>query len=221
VETDVETEERWRRGRLIPALYDHAVEHEGVARLAARLMWGADVRPLLGAFTAPGRLPPGSAVLDVPCGGGVAFRGLPPGDGLHYVAADLSPAMLGRARAQAARRGLRIGFAQASVDGLPFAAGTFDLCVTYNGLHCFPDPASAVAEMARVLRAGAVLRGTALVTGVGARQDALAALLRRSGEFGPPVSAAELRGWLADAGLRDVEVALSGALAYFTAAKPA
>ena len=41
--------------------------------------------------------PDGTVILDVPCGGGVAFRGLRPGQRVRYVAADLSPVMLGRA----------------------------------------------------------------------------------------------------------------------------
>jgi ubiquinone/menaquinone biosynthesis C-methylase UbiE len=32
--------------------------------------------------------------------------------------------------------------------------------VTCAGLHCFPDPAAAIGEMARVLRPGGELRGT-------------------------------------------------------------
>ena len=42
----------------------------------------------------------------------------------------------------------------ADVGGCPFADGEFDLVVSFTGLHCFPDPHRAVAEMARVLHAG-------------------------------------------------------------------
>ena len=102
-------------------------------------------------------------ILDVPCGGGVAFRGLRPGQRVRYVAADLSPLMLGRARAEAKRRDLhQIEFTEADVEALPFKDASFDLCVSCTGLHCFPDPA-AVSEIARVLRPGGVLRGTTLV----------------------------------------------------------
>jgi SAM-dependent methyltransferase len=213
-------EEHWKRRRLTPAIYDFAVEHEPLARLGGRVLWGADVRPMFDAFAEIGRLPPGGAVLDVPCGGGVAFRGVPPGRDLRYVAADLSPLMLGRARAEAARRGLDAAFARVSVDRLPFRAGTFDLCVTYNGLHCFPDPAAAVAELARVLRPGGTLRGSAVVTGAGVRQDALIALFRRRGDFGNPGSAADLHAWLEAAGLRTASMTRTGALACFSAVKP-
>ncbi|MCW2860270.1 MAG: rebM 1 [Actinoallomurus sp.] len=214
-------ERHWRRHRLIPAVYDFAVEHERIARLGGRLLWGADVRALYDSFGEIARLPRGGAVLDVPCGGGVAFRGVPRGAGLRYAAADLSPLMLRRARAEARRRGLDVALTHASVDRLPYADGAFDLCLTYNGLHCLPDPAAAVAEMARVLRPGGVLRGSAVVTGAGPRQDLLIALFRRLGDFGAPGTLADLGGWLGAAGLDAAEVTATGALACFSAVKPA
>lgn len=214
-------ERHWRRHRLIPAVYDFAVEHERIARLGGRLLWGADVRALYDSFGEIARLPRGGAVLDVPCGGGVAFRGVPRGAGLRYAAADLSPLMLRRARAEARRRGLDVALTHASVDRLPYADGAFDLCLTYNGLHCLPDPAAAVAEMARVLRPGGVLRGSAVVTGAGPRQDLLIALFRRLGDFGAPGTLADLGGWLGAAGLDAAEVTATGALAWFSAVKPA
>jgi SAM-dependent methyltransferase len=213
-------ERHWRHHRLTPAIYDFVVEREPLARLGGRVLWGADVRSLYASFAEAGRLPAGAAVLDVPCGGGLAFRGVPRGADLRYVAADLSPVMLRRARAEAGRRGLPAVFAQLSVERLPFPPGTFDLCVTYNGLHCLPDPASAVAEMARVLRPGGVLRGSAVVTGAGRRFDALIALFRWKGDFGDSGGVADLRDWLDAAGLEAVEVTRSGALAHFSAVKP-
>ena len=104
----MEVEQHWKTRRLVPAAYDVVIEHERLARLGGRLFWGTDARALYDAFAETGRLPAGSAVLDLPCGGGVAFRGVPPAAGLRYVAADLSPVMIGRARAEAARRGLPI-----------------------------------------------------------------------------------------------------------------
>lgn len=224
----METERHWRLARLGPVIYDFAVEHERVAALGGRLLWGADVVPMYRGFGALRELRPGAAVLDVPCGGGVAFRGLaavapgaPEEGAVRYVAADLSPVMLGRARAEAARRGRRVAFARASVARLPFRDAAFDLVLSYNGLHCFPDPAGAVAEMARVLRPGGTLRGTAVVREAGRRQDALVALFRRRGEFATVGHAGDLRGWLAAAPLTDVRVECSGALASFTATRRA
>jgi SAM-dependent methyltransferase len=213
-------ERAWRRRRFVPALYDLAVEHERFAYHAGRVLWGADVRPVYDAFGAAALPAPGSAVLDVPCGGGVAFRGLAARHDLRYVGADLSAPMLARARRQARRRGLDVALVRASAGRLPFASETFDVCVTYNGLHCFADPGTALAEMARVLRPGAVLRGSAVITGAGRRQDALITLLRAAGTFGHPRGEAELREMLAGTGLRDVEVRASGGFAFFTAIRP-
>jgi ubiquinone/menaquinone biosynthesis C-methylase UbiE len=90
-------------------------------------------------------------VLDIPCGGGFALRVLRPGQPVRYVAADISPHMLGRAREVA--RGMRapdaIEFVEADVTALQFDDASFDLCVTYNGLHCLPDPRAALAELTR------------------------------------------------------------------------
>jgi len=81
-----------------------------------------------------------------------AFRGLSR-TRVDYTAVDLSPVMLKRARVHAARRGLdAIRYLQANVTDMPVSSESFDVCVTYNGLHCFPDPAASVAEMARALR---------------------------------------------------------------------
>ena len=132
-------------------------------------------------------------ILDVPCGGGVAFRGLRPGQRVRYVAGDLSPVMLRRARAEAKRRELdQIEFIEADVEALPFDDASFDLCVSYTGLHCFPDPAVAISEIARVLRPGGVLRGTMVIRRAGLRQDALVRLSQAAGVFG---RAALARSW--------------------------
>jgi ubiquinone/menaquinone biosynthesis C-methylase UbiE len=157
-------------------------------------------------------------VLDIPCGGGVAFRGLRPEQELRYVAADLSPVMLRRARVEADRRGIHgIEFAEADVEALPFEDRAFDLVVTYTGLHCFPDPPAAITEMARVLRPGGELRGTSVIRRAGPRQETFVRLMQLGGVFGPGQTLAELETSLADAGLVKVSVSRNGALAYLSA----
>jgi ubiquinone/menaquinone biosynthesis C-methylase UbiE len=209
--------ERWRTGWLEATVYDSVVEREHLAGLLGRLVWGIDAGALYRELARLGDEPDGTAILDIPCGGGVAFRGLRTEQNLRYVAADLSPVMLERARAEARRRGIHwIEFAEADVEALPFEDGTFELCLTYTGLHCFPDPARAVAEMARVLRPGGELRGTALITGAGLRQEAAVRMLRLAGLFGPSGTLAELKSWLTSAGLAEVSAQRDGALAYFS-----
>src|SRR5205085_4137298 len=108
--------------------YDAVVERERLARVLGRLVWGIDTGSFYRDIDRLTGEPNGTAILDVPCGGGVALRGLRTGQNVRYVAADLSPVMLGRARAEAQRRGLdQIEFVEADVESLPFEDGSFDL----------------------------------------------------------------------------------------------
>lgn len=210
--------ERWRTSVIEATTYDWAVEHEQIAGLLGRLIWGTDTAAFYRDIARLSELPAGAKVLDIPCGGGVAFRGLRSEQELDYVAADLSPVMLRRAHAEADRRGIRwMEFVEADVEALPFEDRSFDLVLTYTGLHCFPDPPAAIAEMARVLRAGGELRGTSVIRRTGLRQDAFVRLMQAGGVFGPGQTLAELETSLADAGLVRVTTARDGALAYFSA----
>ncbi len=110
-----------------------------------------------------------------------------------------------------------IEFVEADVTALQFDDASFDLCVTYNGLHCLPDPRAALAELTRVLRPGGTLRGTSCVTGRGMRQDALIAMLRRAGVFGNAPRAGEIDTWLREFGFAAVTVEHSGAVELFEA----
>ena len=214
----MELRERWLTGRLPAVGYDVGVQNRAIARVAGRVLWGYDVARLWESIGLLRGVRDGTAVLDVPCGGGLAFRALPPGGRVRYVAADLSPVMLGRARGKARRLGLdQVALVQADAGALPFPDASFDLCLSYNGLHCLPAPRAAVAEIARVLRPGGTLRGTTVVRGAGRRQDAAVAFAQRYGAFGPGGRPSDLVGWLADAGLADIRIERSGAVAHFTA----
>ena len=208
-----------RFDRFGAAAYDFFVERERLARVGGLLAWGTDTRLLYRSLDVIPSLPDGSAILDVPCGGGLAFRALRPEQRVRYVAADISPGMLRRARREAQTRGLeQIELMEADVESLPFDDASFDLCVCLNSLHCFPDPAAGVREIARCLRPGGRLIGDAAVQGRGARYDFVIDMYRRRGIFGPGGSAADLERWLADAGLERTRLELSGAVAYFEAA---
>lgn len=210
--------ERWRTSIIEATTYDWAVEHEHVAGVLGRLIWGTDTSAFYRDIVRLSELPAGTSVLDIPCGGGVAFRGLRPEQELHYVAADLSPVMLRRAQAEADRHGIHwIEFVEADVEALQFEDRSFDLVVTYTGLHCFPDPAAAIREMARVLKPGGELRGTSVIRRAGSRQAAFVRLMQAGGVFGPGQTLAELDTSLADAGLVKVSTSRNGALAYFSA----
>ena len=209
-------------GWLSGAAYDFVVEREWLARPGGIALWGTDTRLLYDSIRTLGETPDGSAVLDVPCGGGIALRGLRRGQQVRYVAADISPDMLARARQQASVIGRDdIEFAEADIEQMPFGDGEFNLCVSFNGLHCLPDPAAAVREIARCLAPDGRLVGDAVVRGAGIRQDLAIAAFRRAGLFGPGGSADDLRRWLTAAGLRVDRLQCSGAIAHFAATRDA
>jgi SAM-dependent methyltransferase len=207
-------------GRLAGGAYDYVVEREWLARPGGLALWGTDTTLLFDSIQLVGDLPDGSAVLDVPCGGGVALRGLRADQQVRYVAADVSVDMLARARRQASAMGRDdIEFTEADIERLPFGDGEFDLCMCFNGLHCLPDPAAAVREIARCLAHGGRLIGDAVVRGAGRRQDLIIGMFQRAGLFGPGGSKDDLQSWLTGAGLRIDFLRPSGALVHFGAVR--
>lgn len=214
--------ENWagRVGKFGGAVYDYGVEREWVARPAGLALWGTDTRLLFESIRAIGDLPDGASVLDIPCGGGLALRGIRKDQKVRYAAADISPDMLARARRRAAALGLDdIEFTEADIEQMPFGDGEFDLCVTFNGLHCLPDPAAAVREMARVVKSGGRLVGDSVVRGAGLRQDLMIGTFQRAGAFGPGGTVDDVQRWLTDAGLRVDRLERSGAVAHFAATR--
>jgi ubiquinone/menaquinone biosynthesis C-methylase UbiE len=212
--------EVWRRGHPWAAFYDFVVEHDLVATAAWRLAMGSDVHLLHAAAQETGRLPDGATVLDIPCGGGVALRGLRPGQQVRYLAADISPAMLRRTADGAARRFLTgVHLLQADVGRLPLPDSSVDLCVCFTGLHCFPDPQSAVRELGRVLRPGGVLTGSAFLNDTGWRYEPVRRVGRVAGLLGRSGSRSELQDWISHAGFAEPQLRASGAMVYFRAVR--
>jgi SAM-dependent methyltransferase len=211
----------WEAGHPWASVYDFFVERETLARVAGRIGFGTDTRLLYRAIDAVGELPDGSAVLDIPTGGGVALRGVRPGQKIRYVAADIAPEMLARTERVARERGLdQVEVQSADVEKLPFEDGEFDLVQSFAGLHCFPNPRKAVLEIARVVRPGGRFAGSVFLTGTGLRYVPAIVGGRISGVMGPSGSRADLDRWLHDAGFRNVRIEMSGAIGYFSAKKP-
>ncbi|WP_231990110.1 class I SAM-dependent methyltransferase [Mycobacterium sp. 852002-51971_SCH5477799-a] len=196
--------------------------HDSVAAVGAKALWGLALPDLLEQVRRVGEAPPGARVLDIPCGGGFAFRGLRPGQDCRYVAADISPDMLRRARSRATQFGVAdlMAFTEADITTLPFQDNMFDLALTFNGLHCLPDPRAAVVELARVLKPGGILRGSTCVRGRGWRQDRFVTALRAAGFFGDTPQAGDVQRWLADAGLEVPVARHSGSVELFEAFRP-
>lgn len=215
----------WDEDPLWAKVYPLLVEHPVLG--APLWRWGldSDITRLYRAAGEIGELPTGSRVLDVPVGGGVAMRGLRPGGGVDYVAVDISPTMLARATTAARRLGVagQVTILVADVGDLPFEEASFDLVVSFTGLHVFPDPRLAIQEMVRVLKPGAALTGSSLFTGdfrgLRRRYEIVHAVGHLTRVLGPMCSAAEARAWLLEAGARDVHLEMSGGIGYFRAVK--
>ncbi|MEX2138335.1 MAG: class I SAM-dependent methyltransferase [Pirellulales bacterium] len=105
-----------------------------------------------------GRVPPRPTkrALDVAAGAGHTGLYLA-ANGWCVTLADISAAMLERARELASERGLQIETRQHAAESLPYADGSFDLVTCRVAPHHFSDPAAFVREAARVLAAGGSL----------------------------------------------------------------
>jgi SAM-dependent methyltransferase len=210
----------WARGHPWAAVYDFFVEREALSRPAGRLLFGTDTRLLYDGMNAVEEVPDGSAILDIPCGGGVALRALRPERDVRYVAADISPDMLERTAAVARRRGVgQVETAREDVEALSFGDASFDLVLSFAGLHCFPHPDVACREIARVLKPRGSFVGSVFLTDGGVRYKPMEVFGRVAGVMGPSGGRGDLERWLRDAGLRDIEVERSGAIAYFRASR--
>jgi SAM-dependent methyltransferase len=97
---------------------------------------------------------PATRWLETACGPGAISRALAPRvGGVH--GADLTPAMVEKAREEAEREGLaNCEFSVADAAALPFEDSSFDGAVTRFSLHHIPAPGRVVGEMARVVRPG-------------------------------------------------------------------
>jgi arsenite methyltransferase len=99
-------------------------------------------------------IPPGGTALDVGSGPGNVTASLAraAGTGGLALGVDISEPML--ARAVRAESGPQVGFIRADAQRLPLRDNTVDAVVSLAALQLIPDPAAALAEMARVLRPG-------------------------------------------------------------------
>ena len=104
--------------------------------------------------------------IDLACGPGTYTRPLA-ARVRHAIGADLTPAMVEKARAEAARDGIgNIDFMCADIYALPFADGSAGIVSCGYAFHHMTDPARALAEMARVLQPG----GRAAITDIIVRE---------------------------------------------------
>ncbi len=99
---------------------------------------------------------PGERLLEVGFGGGGLLASLLASGPAQVVGAEVSLAMLARARLRF-RRELEAGLlrlVEAPAERLPLPAASLDKVVSVASLYFWPDPAAGLAELARVIRPG-------------------------------------------------------------------
>lgn len=201
------------------AFYDFYVERPRLMQGVGRALWGIDASILYASMEPIGEVPAGGTIIDVPCGGGVAFRALRPDQKVRYIAADLSPKMVARAKRRAEARSLgQVELAVADMTALPFADGEADLFLSYSGLHMGPEPELAIREIARCLKPGGRVIGTTFLSYASRRARAAFKLGSYRGHPLPP-SRDDLCTWLAAAGLEEITVGPQVGFAPFSGSK--
>ena len=100
-------------------------------------------------------------LLEVPVGTGVltmpVYQTLPRA---AITCLDYSPDMMAATQEKAKRLGIaNVTFTQGDVGALPFADESFDIVLSLNGFHAFPDKEAAYRETFRVLKKGGTFCG--------------------------------------------------------------
>ena len=134
---------------------------------------------------------------------------------------DYSADMMGQAQEKADRLHLKnVTFQQGDVGALPYADGAFDIVLSLNGFHAFPDKEAAYREVFRVLKPGGTFCGCFYVRGEHKRTDWFVRhVYERTGFFTPPYETgsslkARLKGMYAD-----VEMGNLKSMAWFVCRK--
>ena len=128
-------------------------------------------------------------LLEVPVGTGVltmpVYQTLPRA---AITCLDYSPDMMAAAQEKAKRLGIaNVTFTQGDVGALPFADESFDIVLSLNGFHAFPDKEAAWRETYRVLKPGGTFCGCFYVQGGCGRTDwFIKRLYQPKGFFTPP-----------------------------------
>ena len=161
-------------------------------------------------------------LLEVPVGTGIltmpVYQTMPEAD---ITCLDYSPDMMRQAREKADRLNLNnVTFQQDDVGALPYENGTFDVVVSLNGFHAFPDKEAAYREVFRVLRPGGTFCGCFYVKGEHKRTDWFVRhVYEKAGFFTPPYETVSSLKAQLDGMYTDVDMGNLKSLAWFVCRK--
>ena len=169
--------------RSYKALGDMASVYDGIitrstllGKIMDSLVWGLDkelAERWVEDALAPVPVDFAGKLLEVPVGTGVLtmplYASLPEAT---VTCLDYSADMMENAQKRAKALGLaNVTFVQGDVGALPFADESFDLVLSLNGFHAFPDKDRAFSETCRVLKPGGVFCGCFYIAGEFPRTD--------------------------------------------------
>ena len=150
---------------ILSALYDSMLTNANFfAQSALKFFWGlsqADYKKFLAQMFAGIPENFSGKLLEIPVGTGIlslpVYKKIPHAE---IICADYSNKMLAVAKNHADKINLRnLNFIQSDVGNLQFADETFDLILSINGFHAFPEKNSAYNETFRVLKVGGIFTG--------------------------------------------------------------
>ena len=158
-------------------LYDGIITRSTLlGKIMDGLIWGLD-RELSARWIEDALAPVpadfSGSLLEVPVGTGVLtmplYATLPQA---RITCLDYSADMMENAKKRAAAMKLsNVAFVQGDVGALPFENESFDLVLSLNGFHAFPDKDAAFRETCRVLKKGGVFCGCFYIAGQFPRTD--------------------------------------------------
>lgn len=168
--------------------------------------------------TAFASLRPGETVLDLGCGGGldVFLAAAKVGPTGKAIGVDMTPEMIERARANAARSVAgkaadNVEFHLATIDQLPLPDASVDCVISNCVINLAPDKRAVFREIARVLKPGGRLAVSDLVTKQPLPQEIANDVMAYVGCIAGAISVAEYREGLLAAGFEHVDVRDTGA----------
>ena len=161
----------------IGSLYDGIITRSTpIGKLMDSLIWGLDregaakwindaLSPIPEDFS--------GSLLEVPVGTGVltmpVYASLPEA---KVNCLDYSADMMEHAKKRAEALGIsNVSFVQGDVGALPFENESFDIVLSLNGFHAFPDKEAAYRETFRVLKPGGIFCGCFYIAGEFPRTD--------------------------------------------------
>ena len=137
----------------------------------------------------------------------------------HITCLDYSTDMLEQAKRRLDGQA-HINFIQGDVGNLQMDDESFDIVLSMNGFHAFPDKQKAFRETCRVLKSGGDFIACFYIRGKSKRTDWLVKnILAKKGWFTPPFQTEEELKNTLQTMYKEVELHVDGSMAYFHCVK--